>query len=122
MHVDIMGQALVAGQGVLLGAALGLVYDGMRTLRRSLRMGWLAFLLDLLFWVGTAAALFALTLLSDDGRVRIFHILAVSIGGGLYFLTLSKAILPLFLWLTGGIRALFLLLTAPVRRLSLIHI
>ena len=35
MHVDIAGQAAVFGQGLLLGALLGLVYDGMRTLRRT---------------------------------------------------------------------------------------
>lgn len=116
MHVDIMGQALVFGQGVLLGVALGLVYDGMRTLRRSLKLAALAFLLDLLFWVGTAASLFALTLLSDDGQVRIFHIAAVALGGGLYFLTLSKLILPFLLWLADRIRALFRLFTAPIRR------
>ena len=76
MHVDILGQAAVFGQGFLLGVLLGLVYDGMRTLRRSLRLAPLAFLLDLLFWLGATAGLFALTLLSDDGQVRIYHMAA----------------------------------------------
>ena len=48
MHVDIAGQGLIFGQGFLLGAALGLLYDGMRTLRRSIRLPALAFVLDLL--------------------------------------------------------------------------
>ena len=46
MYVDIAAQAEIFGQGVLLGALLGLVYDGMRTLRRSIRLGALAFMLD----------------------------------------------------------------------------
>ena len=49
MHVDVLGQAQVFGQAFLLGTLLGLVYDGMRTLRRSLKLPGLAFLLDLLF-------------------------------------------------------------------------
>ena len=69
MHVDIAGQAVVFGQGFLLGAALGLLYDGMRTLRRSIRLAALAFVLDLLFWLAAVAALFALTLLRDSGEV-----------------------------------------------------
>ena len=35
MHVDVLGQAVIFGQGLLLGALLGLIYDGMRTLRRT---------------------------------------------------------------------------------------
>ena len=49
MRIDVAGQAAVFGQGVLLGALLGLAYDGMRTLRRSLKVPGLAFVLDLLF-------------------------------------------------------------------------
>ena len=37
MQVDVLAQAAVMGQGILLGAALGLVYDLMRAIRRSLR-------------------------------------------------------------------------------------
>ena len=66
MHVDIAGQAVVFGQGFLLGAALGLLYDGMRTLRRSIRLAALAFVLDLLFWLAAVAAL----VLSTSGRVK----------------------------------------------------
>ena len=58
MRIDVAGQAAVFGQGVLLGALLGLSYDGMRTLRRSLKVPGLAFALDLLFWLGATAGLF----------------------------------------------------------------
>lgn len=115
MSPDVLDQAAIFGQGLLLGAALGLIYDGMRTLRRNWRLPGLAFLLDLLFWVGTAAGLFALTLLRDDGQVRIYHMAAVALGGGLYFLTLSRLVLPALLWLADRFRALFRLLTAPAR-------
>ena len=115
MHIDIAGQGLIFGQGFLLGAALGLLYDGMRTLRRSIRLPALAFVLDLLFWLGAAAALFALTLLRDNGEVRIYHMLAFLLGGGLYFVTLSRLVLPALLWLAGIVRAAWAFLTAPAR-------
>ena len=82
MHVDVLGQAVIFGQGFLLGALLGLLYDGMRTLRRSLRFRWLAFGLDLLFWLTASAALFLFTLLRDDVQVRIYHMAAFLLGGG----------------------------------------
>ena len=101
MYVDVTAQAAVFGQGVLLGALLGLVYDAMRTLRRSIGWKILAFVLDVLFWLGVTAALFALTLLRDNGEVRIYHMLAFLLGGGLYFVTLSRLVLPALLWLAG---------------------
>ena len=116
MSPDVLNQAAIFAQAFLMGALLGLVYDGMRTLRRSLQLPGLAFLLDLLFWLAATAGLFALTLLRDDGQVRIYHMAAVTLGGGAYFLTLSGLILPVLLWIAGKIRALFRLLTAPARR------
>ena len=74
MYVDIGVQAAVFGQGLALGALLGLVYDGMRTLRRSIRLPALAFVLDVVFWLGTVAALFALAL-SPAPRYRAMHAL-----------------------------------------------
>ncbi|MCI8840181.1 MAG: hypothetical protein HFF24_07620 [Oscillospiraceae bacterium] len=118
MHVDIAGQAAVFGQALLLGALLGLVYDAMRTLRRTWRSAGLAFALDLLFWLGATAALFLLTLSRDDGRVRIFHMAAVALGGGAYFLTLSRLALPALLWAAGLARRIWRLLTAPLRALA----
>ena len=81
MSPDVLNQAAIFAQAFLMGALLGLVYDGMRTLRRSLQLPGLAFLLDLLFWLGAAASLFAFTLLRDDGQVRIFHMAAAVLGG-----------------------------------------
>ena len=115
MYVDIAAQAEIFGQGVLLGALLGLVYDGMRTLRRSIRLGALAFMLDVLFWLGAVSALFALTLLRDSGEVRIYHMLAFLAGGGLYFGTLSRLVLPILLWAAGLVRSIWRFFTAPIR-------
>ena len=117
MYVDVAAQAEIFGQGVLLGVLLGLVYDGMRTLRRSIRLWILAFVLDVLFWLGAVAALFALTLLRDSGEVRIYHMLAFLAGGGLYFVSLSRLVLPALLWTAGMVRSVWRFFTAPVRAL-----
>ena len=57
--MDIAGQALTFARAAGLGAGLGLGYDLLRALRRSLGWRWLAFLLDLLFWLTAAGLLFA---------------------------------------------------------------
>ena len=66
MYVEVGAQAAIFGQGMLLGVLLGVIYDGMRAARRSIHLRALAFALDLLFWLGVIAALFALTLLRDN--------------------------------------------------------
>ena len=118
MPADVAAQMAIFGQGMLLGVLLGLVYDGMRTVRRNSRLRVLAFGLDLLFWLGATAALFALTLLRDDGRVRIYHMAAVLLGGGVYFATLSRLVLPALLWAAGVVRRVWRFCTAPIRRMG----
>ena len=116
MPADVAAQAAVFGQGLLLGAALGLVYDLMRAVRRSIPLKWLAALLDLAFWLGTAVCLFLLAILRDTGELRIFHGAAVLLGGGGYFLTLSRLLLPLFLCVMETLGRLWRFFTAPFRR------
>ncbi|MCI9368388.1 MAG: hypothetical protein HFF19_08965 [Oscillospiraceae bacterium] len=114
--MEVGAQAAIFGQGMLLGALLGVIYDGMRAARRSIHLRALAFALDLLFWLGVIAALFALTLLRDNGQVQIYHMAAFLLGGGLYFATASRLVLPVLLWAAELVRRLWRFLTAPVRR------
>lgn len=116
MRVDIPAQALAFSQGMLLGAAMGLLYDGMRAVRRVLPWRWLAFLLDLAYWLAAAAGLFVLTLTFDDGKVRIFHGAAAVLGGGLYFGTIGKFFLPLLLRTADFTLAAWRFATKPARR------
>ena len=107
MYVEVGAQAAIFGQGMLLGALLGVIYDGMRAARRSIHLRALAFALDLLFWLGVIAALFALTLLRDNGQVQIYHMAAFLLGGGLYFATASRLVLPVLLWAAELVRRLW---------------
>ena len=116
MGVDILAQAAAFGQAVLAGGALGFVYDGLRALRRQFGKRWLAFGLDLLFWLGTTVLLFAFALTRGDGQIQVFHVAALLLGGTAYLLTLSRLTLPLLMWAAGGLAALGRLATAPARQ------
>ena len=109
------GQALAFGGAVVLGGALGLVYDLFRLLRR--RLGWraLGILLDLLYWPLAVAALFVYVVAAGDGVVRLYLMLGVAAGGILYFLFLSWAALLIGGWIADLTAFLWTLILCPVR-------
>ena len=88
-------QAQVLGQGFLLGLGLGVCYDACRGIRRCCPWRWVWFLLDVVFWVGTAAAIFAHALMLGSGVVRIYHAAAFLLGAVVYLTTVSRLFLPL---------------------------
>ena len=116
MHVDVAEQARVLLQSILLGAGLGLVYDVLRALRRSLGWRWLAFLLDLLFWLGTIALLFFMALTRETGQLRLYLPAAFLLGGGVYLLTLSRLVLPLLLKILAALGKFWRWSTEPARK------
>ena len=94
MGVDIALQAAAFVRGVSVGAALGLLYDVMRVIRRLGGRG-VAQALDLLFWLWATLCLFLCALLLGDGEVRIYLMGAFALGGGGYLLLLSPVVLPI---------------------------
>jgi len=90
MEVSLAGQALFLAGALLLGAAVGLLYDAFRVLRVRIPFKPLGGLLDLLFWLVVTAALFVYTLTAGNGEVRIYMVLAVLGGAAAYFLLLSR--------------------------------
>jgi len=115
MHVDVADQAQMLLRCLATGAGLGLVYDVLRAIRRSLRLRWVAFILDLLFWIGVTVLLFVLALLGEAGEVRLYLSGLFLVGGGVYLLTLSRLVLPSLLWVMAGIGKIWAFLTAPLR-------
>ena len=73
---------------VALGAALGVVYDLLRGLRRTLR--GLTHLADLLFSLTVLISGLLLALYVGDGQYRLFLLLGTVLGATIYFLTLSR--------------------------------
>lgn len=77
-------------RAVALGAAMGLVYDLLRTLRTLGGKLW-GGMLDVLFCLTAAASLF-LFVMAGDGEMRIFIVLGAA-GGMLLFLCLAGPVL-----------------------------
>ncbi|MDP4132430.1 MAG: spore cortex biosynthesis protein YabQ [Bacillota bacterium] len=93
MGTDMGGQAGVFLLCFAGGAALGLLFDAFRIIRRFFNAkAALTNICDALFWI--AATIFSAYWLYtvNDGEIRWFELLAVCSGAGLYF-TLLSAIL-----------------------------
>lgn len=87
---------------VLLGAALGVVYDCFRVARillPPLRKPKPTFFADVLFWLIYGFCVFCFAAVSARGQVRVFMFLGSLLGFALYILTLGSLI-------TGVIRSI----------------
>ena len=98
MEVSVTGQALSFFGAAVLGGALGFLYDFFRLLRKRFltRMG---LALDLLYWPLTVAAFFFYAVAAGNGDIRLYLLAGVVLGGCLYFLLLSSAVLRFGNWL-----------------------
>ena len=97
MELPVSEQLLQAASALLLGGALGLLYDVFRALRR---LAGLEALWDLLFWLCALPALFTLGL-AGPGGLRLFVLFAALLGAAVYFLVLSPAVLKGLLFCLG---------------------
>jgi spore cortex biosynthesis protein YabQ len=116
MYVDVTRQAQILLDSVLTGVALGIAYDVLRALRRSFGWRWLAFLLDILFWLGVILLLFRMALMGEGGEVRLYLAAAFLVGGGVYLLTLSRLVLPLLLQILELLAKFWRWITIPARK------
>ena len=89
MEISVSVQAAAFGGALLLGMAVGLVYDLIRIPRAYIRIPLLGEVLDLLFWAAVTAALFLYAIASGNGEVRIYMAAALFCGAVVYFLLFS---------------------------------
>ena len=95
MELPPLVQLMQLGAALGLGALLGLLYDLLRAVRRSLaRRAW-GF--DLLYCLCCLAALFLLGMGCGEGQLRIFMAAAAALGVGLYLAIISPLLLPVLL-------------------------
>ncbi len=81
VSAGVLKEADVLLAAALTGAALMFAYDLIRIFRRIVPHGaGLVGAEDLLFWIGAAAALFAMLCRENSGRIRGFSILGVLLG------------------------------------------
>ena len=93
MNVNVSQQMITSLYALLLGAALGVVYDVFRVLRL---VGFKAFLLvfleDILFFAICAISIFSFYMQFSDGKFRIYIFILAVTGFIIYFLTLGKLV------------------------------
>ncbi|HIT56428.1 MAG TPA: spore cortex biosynthesis protein YabQ [Candidatus Galloscillospira stercoripullorum] len=118
MGASVAQQAASLGWAVLLGVAVGLLYDVLRILRVRLKLRLLGAALDFLFWLPVTAAFFLFALIMGGGEVRITLLAGHFAGAVLYFRLLSPPVLRLGYALAdlGGL--FWRIATAPVRALG----
>ena len=72
VELPVSAQALQAAYSLLLGAALGVLYDLNRAFRRACGRAWLRSVWDAMFCLAAAWGLFAFALGEGEGRLRLF--------------------------------------------------
>ena len=85
MTVDVIQQGRALCQALLLGGAMGVLYDLFRILRVRVRVPLLGPVLDLLFWLAATGALFVWSQSAWGGQVRLYGATFCMVGGALYF-------------------------------------
>ena len=114
MTVSVTDQALFFAGALVMGAAVGLLYDAFRILRVRVRLPLLGGVLDLLFWLVVTVALFVYTTTAGSGEVRLYIVAAVLLGAAAYFWLLSRWFLKLGYRLADLVGVLWRVLTLPV--------
>ena len=93
MELPVSQQMLQLLAAFALGAALGLLFDAFRVLRRRARAAWMRALLDVLYSAAALFALFTFGMVSGAGQVRLFMLAAVAAGCACYGAFASAACL-----------------------------
>lgn len=79
---------------LLLGAALALVYDGIRIFRLLIpHQDWVVDVEDLIYWVFTAWMVFRTLFYYNQGMLRGYAFLGMFLGMLVYMLTVSRLLL-----------------------------
>ena len=103
---------------ILLGFALGLLYDVFRILRLAVKSGFIITLVeDILYLIAVALASYSLALIRSEGFLRAYILVGEGLGAILYFFSLSVVIMGISALLIQMIQTVFRWIFTPVLRL-----
>jgi spore cortex biosynthesis protein YabQ len=103
---------------ILWGAILLLVYDGLRIIRRVFKHnGFFIAVEDLIFWVMSSLFIFIMMYKENNGIIRGFSIMGMTIGMVLYHYILSELLVNLITKLIYTLFRPFILAFNQVKRL-----
>jgi len=96
MEISIASQTVIFFLSAVLGIFIGAVYDFFKIIRISTRasLGAVA-VCDAAFCVICALALFLFVINYGDGSARAYIFVGTGLGGGLYFVTISRAVVTI---------------------------
>jgi len=123
MILSMTEQAWLFLSMVLVGVAIGLFYDVFRVFRKTARHTGLAVTLeDLLFWVVATGLTYYYMLHRNYGEIRLFSLLGVAIGILLYFATVSRWVVVVFVAVINYLKRVIItavrIILVPVRLLA----
>ena len=113
-------QLRALGASAALGAALALLYDLLRALRRPRRRG-LTDLLDTLYCAALAVFGFFFALRIGDGELRLYMLFGALAGAVLFFSLLSPLLRPLWAFWAETLYALLRLARLPLQKLKILY-
>lgn len=94
MEITVAGQTWVFVGSLLVGAALGLVFDLLRITRMAVTLpSPIVFVEDMVFWIFAALTTFGYFMITIDGQVRFFALLGEGLGWLFYSLTLGSLLM-----------------------------
>jgi spore cortex biosynthesis protein YabQ len=114
MGVSLVNQTAEFALALLLGAGLGFVYDFMRITRGRVPLRGITAGLDVLFWAVCAAASFWFAMSVGGGELRVFAMVAISLGIVLYFTLLSSFVRTIGFVISDGLAELFKVIFRPI--------
>ena len=115
MILSMSGQAVAFLTTAAAGAALGVLYDCFRILRRVLRHKIVATTIeDAVFWIVSTLLMFVFLLNRNFGDIRGFIFMGLALGAVLYFLTLSRFFTKFAMTALGWLRNVLLAIISPI--------
>lgn len=102
-------------RAALLGLTAGVAYDLLRAVRLRCRSGrLLTHLLDLVYVLSVLLVVFLFTLRQGEGELRLYMLLGMLLGFGIYFLALSDIFRPLWKFWVDILALLLQILWKPM--------
>lgn len=93
MEVPVLRQMAEMAASICFGAAAAFLYDIFRTMRNVLRLKRAVHVMDGLYWLICSCSLFLLGFTIGEGRQRVAMTVLAFVGGGIYFVTVSRHML-----------------------------
>ena len=116
----ITNQAILFAIFLLNGVIIGFLFDIFRILRKSFKTSDIVtYIEDILFWIFTGIIILYSIFTFNNGEIRLFMIIAVIIGSGIYLLYISSYVIKInvtiILFCKKIIHKIFSILIFPIK-------